>query len=347
VTENGQYFVSTQGLCAAFESTPISVTALESTLPIATGEDVLPDSSATLYATGDLINWYAADTSSTALFTGNTFITPALTEATTYWVSNTAVYDQPNQFVGMLNHQGGALSDNTYNGGLVFDCFQPFILTKTKVITAKAGERKIDLYSNAGVLLQSKTVNIPVGTTIIDLNMPIPVGVDMLLTTDVTVNQSTLGTTSPQLRRSNQGCVFPYEIPGVVSIKNSTFDGTRYYYFYNWEVDFPGLSCESERVPVVVTVTASSAHEPVWATDLQLYPNPTSGLVTISCVQYAGEKLSFSLKNAQGATLEMEQLPVNAGGFTFNKDLSQVAKGIYWLELAGENGIVRRKVVVQ
>lgn len=348
VTESGAYVVTTQGLCAQFPSVPTSVSVLSSALPITTPDTVAVDSVATLLATGDVINWYESDTSSLPLFSGSPFVTPALTANTTYWVSNTTIYDQPNEFVGMVNHEGSNFSDNNYVGGLVFDCFTPFTLARTKVYTSKEGERKIDLMNSNGDVLQSKTVFIPVGTTVIDLNMDIPAGLDLFISTDPAFNQNSIGSNGPQLRRSTQGIEFPYTIPDVVSIKNSSFNVTRYYYFYDWEVDFEGLSCESARVPVTAEVyIISDTDAPEWANNIQVFPNPGAGMLHISWHQNEGGKTLVSLKNMQGVTLQSEQLMAPSGRFEYSHNFSYLPKGVYWIELANEGGVLRRKVIFQ
>jgi hypothetical protein len=344
--ESGQYVVNTQGTCNTFSSAPVGITSLMADLPVATGDTILTDSVAVLTATGSLLHWYESINSPTPLFSGNPFYTPSLTESTTYWVSNASVYDQPNAFVGMVDHQGSAFSDNSYNGGLVFDCFTPFILSTTKVYTSKAGNRQINLFSDTGTLLQSKTVNIPIGTTVIDLGFDVPVGTGLLLTTEAAVNQSVLGSAGPQLRRSNQGCAYPYEIPGVVKIKNSSFDETRYYYFFDWQVDFIGYVCESDRVPATATVLTSGTALPTWVGDVTVFPNPTSGTLNISISNCEGSNMLITLKNMQGVTLESTHISVS-GSLEYTTNLSTLAKGIYWLELSGSNGIIRKKVVIQ
>ena len=347
VSDAGLYTVTTQGLCSMFSSAPYSVTVLAAPTPMVSDAAVSIDGTATLMATGSMVQWYEAQNSAAPLLAGNIFSTPVLTESTTYWVSNTTVYDQPSQFVGMVDHQGTDFGANSYIGGLYFDCFSPFTLSKTKVYANTAGNRKVDVLKSNGELLASKTVFIPVGTTVIDLDLNIPIGTDLLLTTDATVNQSVLGSSGPQLRRSNDGIAFPYEIPGIVSIKNSTFDQSRYYYFYDWELDYPSYICESERVPVTATVTISATNTPGWAAGVQVFPNPSSGIVKVTCGRYDGGSMMVTLKNVQGASVQTRVLDVSAGSFEFTTDLRQLASGIYWLELAGDSGVVRRKVVLQ
>lgn len=348
-SQSGQYTVAAQGLCAMFSSAPISVNVLAAPLPTVEPDTIFVGESTTLVATGDKITWYDSPTAQINLTVNDSLETPVLTTNTTYWVTNTSVYDTPNEFVGMVDHQGSTSSDNNYNGGLILDCFEPFILAKTKVITTVAGDRKIDLKAANGDVLQTKIVNIPSGTTIIDLNFDVPVGTNMLLTTDATVNEASIGSSGPQLRRSNQGIDFPYELPGVVSIKNSTFNLERYYYFYDWEIDYYGFECISDRVPVTVVVEeeTSTTNLPTWAAGLRIFPNPTTGVVNLDIQGFVGGEISTTLKNAQGQTLQSRMFSASAGNATFSTDLSNFPAGIYWLELASEGGTMQRKVMIR
>lgn len=349
VTQAGSYTVAAQGLCKTYDSAPVQIDVLSAQLPVATPDTILEGATATLVATGNTITWYDSPVSQTVLAENDTLITPALNSNTTYWLTNTVTYGPPNDFVGMVNHQGSASSDINYNGGLIFDCFEPFTLAKTKVITDVPGNRKIDLRSVTGSVLQTKTVYIPAGTTVIDLDFDVQLGTDLKLTTDATVNQASLGSAGPQLRRSNQGCTFPYEIPGVVSIKNSTINTDRYYYFYDWEVSFHGAVCTSERIPVTVVVNPASSTNnlPAWASGLRLFPNPTTGILNIDIQGFEGGELRMTLKNAQGQTLQIQQFNASAGNATFSTNLSAFPSGIYWLELASEGGVIQKKVMIR
>ncbi len=349
VGQSGQYSVAAQGQCAIFNSAPVTVNVLAAPLPGISPDTIVSGATATLVATGDIITWYASQSAPNSLAVNDTLTTLPLTANTTYWVSNTSVYGAPHEFVGMEDHQGTPTSDNSTNGSLIFDCFTPFVLAKTKVITAVAGNRKIDLQAANGDVLQTKTVNIPAGTTIIDLNFDVPVGLDMVLTTDENVNKASFNTISPQLRRSNQGVAYPYEIPGVVSIKNSAYGLDRYYYFFDWEVGFKGSECESERVPVTVVVKSQSGAfaPPAWAAGLRIFPNPSDGMINLDIQGFAGGELLATVKNAQGQTVQTRNFNAPAGNAAFSTDLSHLPVGIYWLELAGEGGVAQQKLMIR
>jgi len=59
------------------------------------------------------------------------------------------------------------------------------------------------------------------------------------------------------LYRNNTGTVFPYEIPGLISITGSSAGAAYFYYFYDWEVVKD--PCISPRTPVQLIMDEVSA----------------------------------------------------------------------------------------
>lgn len=351
VGQAGNYTVVTQGLCAQYMSAPQKINILDAPPPVATGDTTWVGGAAILTTTGNNVVWYNDPADPTVIFYGNTLNIPSLAATDTFWVANITQYDTPNQFTGMLNHVGTPLSSNNTNGQIIFDCFKPVRLARVKVYTAKAGNRKIDLYDNSTNLLQTITVNIPVGTTLIDLNFDIPVGTDMILTTDPAVNQSTLNSNGPQLRRSDDSLAYPYVIPGVISINGGNTAGftDRYYYFYNWDIDYYETNCESAWVPVIAFADPNfvSASEPAWGKALNVYPNPVTGVLNLDLQGFSGGAVTVSIKNALGATLQTQHREMPAGTMHWQTNLAGIPKGIYWVEVAANQGIVQRKIVVE
>lgn len=347
VTESGTYFVTTQGLCTTFNSAPQQVVVLNAALPVATPDTIVENEYALLTAIGDSLYWY--DGEGMLVGTGSSFATPPLLENTTYYVENHLTTDMPDQFVGPANHEGTQLSGNQFNGALIFDCYSPCRLATVKVYTATAAVRKIDLKNSQGDVLASHTAAIPVGTSIIALNFDLPVANDLQLTTDAGINQTNLGTVSPQLRRSDVNVNYPYVMPGYINIKTSDLANDRYYYFYNWQIDFPGVECVSDQVPVTVVVTPVSGvdPDPAFARSLRLYPNPTGGTVQVDMEGFAGGAVQFSIRNAQGALLRTSSLSMPSGNTTQTVDLGDLPRGLYSLEWAHEKGVVVRQVAVQ
>lgn len=348
ITKSGHYSVTAQGLCAPFTSAPLTVQVLDNPVPDVSGDTIAPAQSALLSATGAQPLWYDAASGGNQVNSGNTFLTPLLDASTTYWVENTTSYDQPNQFAGMVDHQGTQFGDPQFNGQIIFDCYSPFRLAKVKVYANTNAQRKIDLRNSSGDVLQSKTISIMPGISVISLEMDIPVGNDLVLTTDEDVNLDNLGTLGPQLRRSTQDVTYPYDIPNVLRMKSSNFGIERYYYFYNWEVDFYGYECTTVRVPVTAVVDPTlSAGTPVWAAGIQLYPNPATAILNVEIERFTDSELFAAVRNTQGIVVQTQQLQAYAGKLTFQTDLTALPKGIYWLELTSKQGTVRRKVIVQ
>ncbi len=344
----GTYAVTTQGLCAQFNSLPVTVTVLDAPLPVPVPDTVALGSVATLSASGNELIWYGTDTGGTALFTGNPFETPPLQTSTTYWVANNAIYDQPNQFAGMANHQGSNFASPQTNGDIVFDCYAPFSLARVKVYTNTPGMRKIDLRNAFDQTLQSVEVDIPAGTTVLNLGMDIQPGAGLRLTTDQSVNQQVLGSNGPQLRRSDQGVAYPYEVPGVLQITGSSFGGNRYYYFFDWEIDFPGRECLSERVPVTVVVDSSLVKntELPGVESLSIFPNPSGGAFQLVWEHFGGGPVQVILFNANGQPVGAQNFDLPAGPCRQTLDFGTQPAGIYWLQVTLKDQLIRRKMVV-
>jgi len=349
VSESGVYSVLTQGLCDQFASTPVHVTVLTPDLPVPVPDTVAINSTATLTATGSQLIWYDAATGGSPLFIGNPFVTLPLTGSTTFWVANNAIFDRPNQFTGMTDHSGSNFAGMQTNGAVLFDCHTPFRLLNTKVYTNRAGIRQIDLRSPDGTVLQSLSVHIPVGTTVVPLNMNVPVGTDLVLTTDIATNQQSLGTEGPQLRRSDEDVAYPYEIPGYLSIKSSNFGTGRYYYFYDWEIDFYPDECLSERVPVTayVDTTLSGTTDFPDLDGIQVLPNPISDVFYLDWSRFNGGDLVVTLRNTQGQMIQIHQFSLPGGPIRLPISVSDFPTGVYWLDIRTAKGSVQKRLVLR
>jgi hypothetical protein len=347
VTASGQYRVRAQGLCGFFESAPVHVTVLDPDVPQVTPDTTWLLGRALLTAVGDSVLWFDAP-GGNLIATGDSLLTPVLDSSTTFWAQNLLVLDEQDVFAGPVNHQGTTQAGNQFNGALIFDCLRPFRLATVKVYAQIAGQRKIDLIQN-GAVIQSKTMNIPIGISNLALDFDIPIGADLQLSTDGAVNQANLGTLSPQLRRSDQGVAFPYVIPGVLSIKNSNFGSDRYYYFYNWQLDFYETACYSAPVPVqaVVDSTLLRTSNPDETVAVSIFPNPSSGLVSIAFPAGVDQTGYLRVTDAQGRQVFETDTPAAARYNTFNLNLSGQPAGVYFLEWRGASGKWRGKVMLK
>lgn len=349
VGQSGVYTVTVQGLCGAFTSPPLAVTVIDAPLPAPAPDTVAPNTTATLSASGDQLDWYDAPAGGTLLFTGNPFQTPPLQQTTTFWVANTVEYDLPDQFTGMPAHQGSNFSSAQTNGGLIFDCFTPFRLAKATVYANKAAVRRIVLYDASDNELAGVSVLIPTGVSTIDLNLDIPVGANLKLSTDPVVNLQTLQSNGPQLRRSDLGVAYPYRLPGYLTIKSSTLGTELYFYFYHWQVDFYPYACQSDRVAVDAVVDSSLNAVPGIGPAIEgvrLFPNPATGQAILDWPAFEGGSLTLLLRNTQGMIVRTQAEVRPAGPLQLPVDLRGLPAGIYWLEGQTGRGVVQRKLSV-
>jgi PKD repeat protein len=198
----------------------------------------------TATGSGD-VSWYDAAVGGNLLASGSTFTTPVLSSPTTYYVENSL--SGGTATVGAIDNTisgtGAYYTNQTYHY-LVFDAYSSFTLAQVKVYAGAAGVRNIDLRDAGGNVLQTVSVNIPMGESYIDLNMNIPAG-----------NGYQLGTAGGNnLYRNQGGAAFPYTLDGVVSITGNSAGAqapTNYYYFYDWQIE---QRCASPRVAVQVDV---------------------------------------------------------------------------------------------
>ena len=245
-TANGQFTVTLVATNAVGVDSLVQtnyVTVNLPTIPVANNDTICSGSSASLMASGNgVLAWYDDPFSGTFLGTGSVYVTPALITPATYYVAS-EVYKAP-------LHAGPA--DNTFGGGSnftntnyrcqFFDCYSQVKLVSVLVYATGAGNRIITLQDGASVLA-TKTVLIPNGMSRVILNFDLPSGTDLELGIQGNIS----------LYRNSGGAEYPYTVDGIVSITgNNAMDQSRYYFFYDWELQEP--PCVSTRTAVQVSV---------------------------------------------------------------------------------------------
>ncbi|HUH50885.1 MAG TPA: GEVED domain-containing protein [Flavobacterium sp.] len=229
----------------------------------------------TLSATADggNINWYAAETGGTKLFTGANFTTPLLTTTTSYWVE---AFDGANGFGGLASPIGTSATTAS-NYGLIFTATEDFTLNTVDLYLAgAAGNLVVNLTDNNGVVLDTRTIALPAGGT---ASSPI----QHTVTLDFAIEPGSyrlIAVSGPSMIRDSSGTNYPYAVGDVASITNGYISGTStsYYYFYNWSFT---AGCGSDRTEVVATVTAAPDFA-LSQTTLEICEADTSDAVTIT-----------------------------------------------------------------
>lgn len=193
--------------------------------------------------------WY--DVNGTLLDSGATFQTPILTADTTFFVEETIIYAPDS--VGPVDGSfaTGGYHNTGFTGTLNFTASTEFTIVSVWLDAGSSGPRTISLWNGidgGGNLVDQVTIDIPAGPQRVTLNLEVP-----------GAGTFSVGGSGIDLFRNNTGAMYPYEIPGVVSIFSSsatTDPNGFYYYLYDWEVQRP--SCISEREPANVLVTSAA-----------------------------------------------------------------------------------------
>ena len=352
VSTPGTYYCTATRDCGPFFTDTVVVNSIPVTEPTADVVDaVCIGTPATLTAAGDgTINWYDAPLGGTLLGTGSSYTTEPLAENTTFYAENEkASITDVSGHTGMIDHSGSDYSSDTYNEYEIFNALNDFTLNSVKVYTDFEGEREIELRDASDAVLQSVTVNIPEGTTVVDLNFDIPVGTGYHLATNTAVNNDNFGTNSPQLKRSNTGVVFPYTLDDVVSITNSSQGTSYYYYFYDWDItSSKTFTCTSTRIPVEATVKVCTAIGDVSSVNtLDIFPNPSDGQFEVKADMFATEQLSVKVMNITGQTVFEKTMSNVSGQIDIPVNLSASAKGVYMVELTADGNTVSRRIVFE
>ncbi|MCB0703666.1 MAG: VCBS repeat-containing protein [Saprospiraceae bacterium] len=335
VTESGSYYVTTQGLCDDFGSDPIEVLVYTPDAPIGDDVTITEAMAVTLAVSGDLPSWYDAETAGNLLATGNEYTTPVLSATTTYYVEDLANFDGGLFEVGQPTHTGTSqYNGDTYNGGLFFDVYEPFTLLTVNVITDESGIREIILLDNNGTQLASQQVDLGIGQNIVTLNFELEPGTNYLLTTNEAINYSTLGYASPRLMRSSSGVDYPYTVEDAVSIVNATGGKTRYYYFYNWQIEKAGTNCLSDRSAISVIYDSTIATEDVniHLQGMSVFPNPSDqDRIQLALDKPLTEDGLITLYSNDGRVLLVQE--VGSGSDKFELSMPGIPAGFYTVQL--------------
>jgi len=301
--------------------------------PTVMGDTICPNETANLFANGSgEVLWYYSTTDLSSFNTGQSFITPALQQTTTYWVQDH--FPSASYNVGdTRSSSNGGYFTNTNQHYLIFDSYANSILVSVEVNAQGAGNRYIELTDYQGNIIADKTVNIPNGISRINLGFNLPIANNLKL----------WGPGSPYLWRNNSGSSYPYQINNVLSITGcSATDQGYYYYFYDWEIKIP--DCSSSKVPIIAFVDdcqniAESSNQLI-----NIYPNPTSDKVNIELND------NMSLKGLSLLDITGRVIPTNIflnSQNSFYLDLSNLADGIYYLQLFIDESKYINKIIVQ
>lgn len=342
ISQSGTYTVTITGTCGEFTSAPIDVEVLAAPMPVADDVILSGPGSATLEAIGDNIQWFAENSGGPAIASGNTFITPFLNSTTTFYASATTIHGGGDWFGGpedrLTTAAPGAYHTNSDNYP-VFTASEAFTIVSVKVYANGAGNRTVALIDRAdGSTIASQVINIPDGESRIDLNYAVPGPGEYGL--------RCVGG-NPQLWRDGNGSnpAYPYPLGTVGAITTSSVTGANalnfYYFFYDWEVEAAGVSCESLRDPATVEISVGIAEN--GEAPIGVFPNPAHESITVVATGVAG-LTSIELLDVTGR-VALSQGASSTGISTIG--LQGVAPGEYIVRVKHALGTSHQRVVVQ
>ncbi|OON66753.1 hypothetical protein B0919_21490 [Hymenobacter sp. CRA2] len=249
---------------AAVTSNVVTITV---NTPLVSGTNtpltVCEGTTATLTATGSTgatLRYFEAATGGTALGTGASFTTPALTASRQYFVE---AVNETAETVGKASTTGGDGGYSGGNTGLVFNATSAVTIQSVTVYPSSttAGSMTVELRSSTGtVIATAGPFAVPASSTprtplVLPLNLSVPAAGTYRLVTGTSP-------APPELYRDFTGS-YPYTSPsGAVSITGGLLTGstsTTYYFFYNWQVLAECVSATRTPIQVNVTPAASAA----------------------------------------------------------------------------------------
>ena len=262
---------------------------------------------------------YWRDTMNTIVFIGDTLVIPDLNTKQTYYVENQI--GEPSQNIGPLDGSigGGGYHGSGYHGAINFTAERDFVIISAWVDAQNAGPRTFVLGSGTNLdgvppsgveIIDQVTVDIPAGQQRVQLNLSVPAAGDYNI--GASLSQST------SLYRNNNGPVYPYVLPGLLTMTSSSSFSVPtgfYYYVYDLEVR-PGELCISD--PDTVTVT------PV----VSLFEFEDGGNATLSFTDASIGATSWAWEFGDGQS-STEQNPVH----TYDEE------GVYTITLTINDGI--------
>ncbi|MEO0404804.1 MAG: T9SS type A sorting domain-containing protein, partial [Bacteroidota bacterium] len=137
---------------------------------------------------------------------------------------------------------------------------------------------------------------------------------------------------------------YPYDIDDVISIYDSFYGPTYYYYFYEWTVATPSWTCPSDRVEVTVSVV--SVEEIAELSSFNTYPNPADNELNVELELVQNSAVNIELFDISGRTVYSKQANMMGATRTIIP-VSQYEAGLYTLAVMINGQRVVEKIIVE
>ena len=138
--------------------------------------------------------------------------------------------------------------------------------------------------------------------------------------------------------------------PALNKNKNGLTPGTSYRaQARTWCDPAGGAYRSSDWSPLVYWTQPTSVRVEgdVAINNLAVYPNPSRDIFNVSFISEDAQDLEVRLINVVGEVIISEDLEQFIGEYTKQIDLASYIKGIYFLEITTNNGVVNKKLILQ
>ena len=341
VTQAGSYTCQVTNYCGTSTSLPFTVNSVVPNAPSLIGDTVCVEGTMTLTANGTgTISWY--DAQNNMLGTGSSFTTPVLNTTTQYFAENTDTYSDSTYAEPHTNGIGGGGYRTSVQSN-IFNALQNFTLQSVLVYSTNAGSITVQLKNSADSILSSLAVSVPAGESRVNLNFSVPADSSLKLG----VSSFTGFSTNQGLYRNDNSAIYPYEIPGLLSITGTTAGASYYYYLYDWEILTENGTCTSPRVEVsaVVESCAALGEDVAFKNSISLFPNPNNGQFEVNFNTKKDADVTIDIIDIVGKTIQSQSLK-NLNGFVKKAiDIKNFSKGIYLMNLTFEGKTYTKRFI--
>lgn len=341
VSQAGSYTCQITNYCGTSTSLPFTVNSVVPNAPSLIGDTVCVEGTMTLTANGTgTISWY--DAQNNLLGTGSSFTTPVLNTTTQYFAENTDTYSDSTYAEPHTNGIGGGGYRTSVQSN-IFNALQNFTLQSALVYSTNAGSITVQLKNSADSILSSLAVSVPAGESRVNLNFSVPADSSLKLG----ISSFTGFSTNQGLYRNDNSAIYPYEIPGLLSITGTTAGASYYYYLYDWEILTENGTCTSPRVEVsaVVESCAALGEDVAFKNSISLFPNPNNGQFEVNFNTRKDADVTIDIIDIVGKTIQSQSLK-NLNGFVKKAiDIRNFSKGIYLMNLTFEGKTYTKRFI--
>ncbi|MFC6997135.1 T9SS type A sorting domain-containing protein [Rufibacter roseus] len=107
------------------------------------------------------------------------------------------------------------------------------------------------------------------------------------------------------------------------------------------------LSAQIRSTPPMPAEPRNEAKQDTEDRSVTVYPNPSSGVITISLEGFEGKRTDLRIMNVIGNVVYREVLQDPAGRVSKTLDLNKLTKGLYYVKLETQTYSEVRKVILR